>query len=94
MSQTLLPELDENKFIVKKSNYISTSFNVVLKIYFLCFGVTVVYYLVLMNNKLEEFNNKIVLMRNVGKCLFKDICYDFKLGREICGNCYPNMSFV
>lgn len=59
-----------------------------LKIYFFVCGSTIIYYLSLMNSMLSDFDNKIVAMSSIGSCLFKDVCFNFNLGRDLCGNCY------
>lgn len=96
MSENLLPESINNENIntITKSKNTYNFYNILLNFYYICICGVGLYYLILMNNLLSDFNDKIVLMSHVGKCLFKDICYDFKLGREMCGNCYSNMSFI
>lgn len=95
-SQTPLTESNINfQPINKKTKCNMCDFlDLFLKMYFVGFGAITVYYLYSMDNRLLDFNNKIISVTDVGKCLFKDICYDFKLGRDMCGNCYSNMSSI
>jgi len=67
-------------------------YDFVLKLYFICFGASVVYYLRLMNNKFDDLNDTIQFMGTMGHCLFTDVCHNSQLGRELCGTCYTNLT--
>ena len=74
----------ENLVRRKKHDCIYNFLKLSLIFYFMGVGATTIYFLYSIDHKLLEFNNKIISISDVGKCLFKDICYDFKLGRDMC----------
>lgn len=94
MSEEVILSDYGNQLLRRKPKCVYKFLELSLIFYFMCVGATTVYFLYSMDNKLSEFNNKIISASDIGKCLFKDICYDFKLGREMCGNCYSNMSYI